>query len=154
MTVYCRLAYVSYILRSWFSCRTASDRFQSPCVDSLSCHRVLFRFLCPSGNVHVTVFCRLSYISYIVCSWFSCRTASDRCQSPCVDSVSCQQVSFRFRRPSGNVDVTVFCHMYHILCVQGFHVGRLQTVDNLRVLIFCHANRSHFDSGVHLAMST
>ena len=110
----------------------------------------------PRSSVHLlSVFYLIqTCVSYIVCSLFSCRTASDRCQSPCVDCVSCQRISFRFRRPSGNVDVTVFCHMYHILCVQGFHVGRLQTVDNLRVLIFCHANRSHFDSGVHLAMST
>ena len=84
------------------------------------------------------VLCTSMY--HILCPWFSCRTVSDRCLFPCVHSLSCLLVSFRFRCPSVTVDVTVLSTLTcDVFCVHGFHVGRLQTIANLRVLILCHA---------------
>ena len=79
-------------------------------------------------------------VYHILCPWFSCRTVSDRCLFPCVHSLSCLLVSFRFRCLSVTVHVTVFYrYSCDVFCVHGFHVGRLQTVANLRVLILYHA---------------
>ena len=80
-----------------FGCQTVSDRYQYSCVHSWSHHGVSIRLRCPSGGVHVTVFCRLMVI--ILCWWFGCQTVSDRYQFSCVHSWSHHCVSLRF--PSG-----------------------------------------------------